>query len=566
MKIVGVDMMREIESRLDAGGISYDELMRRAGDALARQARMMVSNLDAPRILILVGKGNNGGDGLVAGRILAETLSDAVIQVYLLTARDDDLIATLKVSAETYGNVVIINAEEDKDKRVLRSAVVTADLVIDALFGIGVQLPLRDEAVKILRLVRAGLEDRRSARPEQNIINPATPRSEPSPAMAQVLAVDCPSGVDCDTGEVDSHTLKADVTITFIAVKQGLVAYPAGDFVGSLVLADCGIDGNHATMASVSDYLVDGAMVRSRLPKRPSDGHKGTFGRALLVCGSVNYVGAVALATEGAYRSGAGLVTVGTGRPTAQMLAGVHLEPTWLLLPHDMGVISADATPLLLENITGYEAMLLGCGLGTERATEDFVRSLLVGEGVTSKKRLGFQVEDDSSAQTQSVTLPPLLIDADGLNLLAKLAEWWTLLPEESIITPHVGEMARLANVDKGDVITERWSLVQDKAREWGVTIVLKGAHTIIATPEGRRYVLPFKVDGLATAGTGDVLAGLITGFRAQGLSAIDAALCGAYVHGLAGVLASEKYGGRSMLARDVVSMIGNALRAIERL
>jgi hydroxyethylthiazole kinase-like uncharacterized protein yjeF len=564
MKIVHVEQMRDIEAEIDSSGISYATLMERAGKAIADYALDIVADISQPRIMILVGKGNNGGDGLVAAKFMQEVRNDLIIQIYGLVARNDALTQALEGTT-----VVIANAEEDQDKRVLKHMSASADLIIDALFGIGIRLPLSQDVQRLLYTIQQAIEARKQMRPDDTLIDPSQSRQIPIAPPIHVLAVDCPSGVDCNTGNVDKQTLHADTTITFIAIKEGLIKYPAAKHAGRLLVANCGINDHHPALKDIPQTLVDARYVREHLPERSRSGHKGSFGRAMLVCGSTQYVGAAAFAMQGAYRSGAGLVTVATPRPVSQALAGQHPEPTWLPMPHDMGILSKEAVPLLREKMGNYHALLLGSGMVNEKATQEFVKTILAKKDVArkSQRNLGFQVQPQEAIQDDANDndLPPLIIDADGLNILAEQDNWWELLPTNTIITPHVGEMARLAKTTVDDVKVNRWTLALEKAQVWQVVVVLKGAHTLIATPTGERWVLPFKTDALATAGTGDVLAGLITGFRAQGLTADKATIVGAYVHGLAGTLASQTQSTRSVIASDVVGAIGIALQQIEQ-
>ncbi|MCI0351115.1 MAG: NAD(P)H-hydrate dehydratase, partial [Acidobacteriales bacterium] len=214
--------------------------------------------------------------------------------------------------------------------------------------------------------------------------------------------------------------------------------------------------------------------------------------------------------------------------------------------------------------------MLVGPGLGTEKATREFLGSMLKHAqepaAVKGKRRIGFQTGPDEQPNdaAAAVALPPLVIDADGLNLLAETESWWTLLPENTILTPHPGEMARLAKLETADVQKNRWQLARDKAQEWRVVLVLKGAHTLVAAPDGQFAVLPFKTDALATAGTGDILAGLIVGLLAQGMKPYDAAIAGAYVHGQAGKITASRSSSRSIIAGDIMLALGDAFAEID--
>ncbi len=573
-KVVSAERMRQIEQAIAESGTALDTLMERAGRAAADRGIALIQHIDDPRVTVLVGKGNNGGDGLVTGLAIANDVPAADVRFYLLAERGDDdpYMAIVKEAHLFYAL-----ADADADKRVLRNMVASADLVIDALFGIGVRLPLRDEAAKILRGANRAINERRNAQPDAIAIDPAQPEQIARPAPLFVLALDVPSGLDADTGKLDSATVPADETITFIAAKYGQFTFPGAGAVGKLRIANLEVPATFKALKQEQDCVLDSRTVREMLPQRTADSHKGTYGKTLIVGGSLNYMGAPALSAEAAYRAGAGLVTVATPRPVAATLAAALHEPTWLLLPHDMGVLSKAAVDVLLKEVGAYAAMLLGPGITTEKEAGEFLQELFqqsdTSAAPTQKRRMGFAVaaDDNETAPAQDTAsengkaqLPALVIDADALNWLAQQDAWWQKLPEATIITPHPAEMARLAGVGTADVQADRWGIAREKAAAWQVIIVLKGAHTLIASPSGEVCVLPFKTDALATAGTGDVLAGLIAGFVTQGMKPFDAAQAGAYVHGLAGDIAAAGCGNRSVIAGDVIAAVGRALQRID--
>jgi ADP-dependent NAD(P)H-hydrate dehydratase / NAD(P)H-hydrate epimerase len=331
-------------------------------------------------------------------------------------------------------------------------------------------------------------------------------------------------------------------------------------------VADIGISDTLPSLAEVNIELADGVSAGEMLPERPRNSHKGTFGRAVVVAGSINYTGAAALSGAAAYRAGAGLVTLAVAQPIYPILAAQLPEVTWILMPHEMGVINTAAVSVLFEEMGEAEALLLGPGLGSEEATGEFVRGLLGGQSRSSKRSgMGFGGRSDTAAEVENRQLPAkMVIDADGLNLLAEIDDWWTLVPEETVLTPHPGEMARLAGISMQEVLATRFDLARQKAADWGVTVVLKGAFTLVAEPGGRLVVIPFATDALATAGTGDVLAGCITGLMAQGAPAFEAAVSGAYLHGLAGTMAAYGSSTRSVIAGDLLRVVPSAFAAIE--
>jgi hydroxyethylthiazole kinase-like uncharacterized protein yjeF len=341
--------------------------------------------------------------------------------------------------------------------------------------------------------------------------------------------------------------------VTFAYPKLGHFRFPGAGALGELVVADIGID--PALAADVKLEVLTPDTVRAWLPSRPLDAHKGTFGKALIVAGSVNYTGAAYLAGAAATRAGAGLVTLALPAAIHTAIAARLAEATYLLLHHELGVIAAEAAHVLAEHVQAYDALLLGPGLGHERETEAFIELLLGGTG--GRRRMGF-VGAERSAVPAPI-LPPLVVDADGLNILANMKDWPKRLPPGSILTPHPGEMARLTGCPVSEVQADRVAIAQSQAATWGQVVVLKGAYTVVAAPDGRTAIEPFANPGLATAGTGDVLAGTIVALQAQGLDTFEAAAAGAYLHGLAGELARAEVGAAGMTAGDVLARLPQA-------
>lgn len=513
LKIVSVEQMRRIEAAADVSGYAYAAMMENAGQAAAQRALQVFAGRSDLRVTVLVGKGNNGGDGLVAARVIAQE-SSALVRCYLLGKRDTD---PLLIAARNAG-VHIANAEDDQGFRVLRQMISSAHLILDALFGIGIRLPLQGDAARLLSVANRMI---REARAEQS----GTP-------LPYILAVDCPSGLDCDTGALDPNTIPADETITFIAAKRGLFQFPGAGAVGKLTVATIDMPENLPELQQEPNVLVDVHLAHTLLPPRPINSHKGTYGTALIVGGSSSYRGAVGLSAHAAYTVGAGLVTVHTPASVVASLAGHILEATWL--PQEE---TADLP------LTNASALLIGPGWGQSQSNRDLLNRIL--------------------AET---SLPPLVIDADGLNLLAEKGSWWEQLPAQTILTPHPGEMSRLSGLSTADIQADRFHVAAQKAAQWNVILLLKGAHTLIAAPDGRTATLPFKTDALAKAGTGDVLAGAIVGFLAQGLEPFNAAVLGGYLHGLAGQHAAQENGTtRSVLAGQVAANLSHALMQVER-
>jgi hydroxyethylthiazole kinase-like uncharacterized protein yjeF len=509
MKYVSVAQMVRIEREADASGLTYDRMMENAGRGLAEALQDQYGYLEEQGILGLVGSGNNGGDTLVALAYLAKEGWKASAYIVRPRPAEDPLIARLMEAGGA-----VYPAEDDPKQRRLASLLGEHGLLLDGILGTGIHLPLKPNLAEFMGTVKEMLRD---------MTNPPV-----------VVAVDCPSGVDCDSGAAAPECLRADTTVTMAAYKQGLFKFPAYGLAGEICLVGIGLPEDGEALKAwqeVKSFVVNGDWVRSALPARPLDAHKGTFGTALVVSGSVNYTGAAWLAGQAAYRIGAGLVTLAVPAPLHAALAGQFPEATWLPLPEEGGAIASGAEQLIHDNLERVTGILIGPGFGLAKATGRFLSGLL-----------------------QGTRLPPLAIDADGLKLLAQIPGWPQLLPTESVLTPHPGEMAALTGLSTGEIQGDRLDVALKYSREWGHVVVLKGAFTVIAAPDGQAAIIPVATPALARAGTGDVLAGLIVGLIAQGTSAFQAACCGAWIHAYAGLSAAQALGNAaSVLAGDVL-------------
>jgi NAD(P)H-hydrate epimerase len=529
--------MQAIEKEADASGLTYDQMMENAGRGLADVVLDLFIDDVEPEVVGIVGPGNNGGDTLVA--LTALVAEGWKASAYLVKRKKDALVKRL---IEAGGNVLSATGFEG-----LTEAIDTADVFLDGVLGTGIKLPLKKDIADVL-----------------SEINDILDSLDRAPL---IIAVDCPSGVDCDTGEAAEQTIHADLTVTMAAVKEGLLKLPAFEYVGELQVVDIGLPDDLPSLQELTAEVADEEMISALLPERPLASHKGTFGTALIAAGSVNYTGAVILAGEAAYRAGAGLVTLAVAAPLHMALAGRIPEATWVLLPHEQGVIAAEATDVLVKNFEKVTALLIGPGFGTENTTKEFIENLLTGKFVSkkSKAHIGFVHEESEKKEDKSEKLPPLIFDADGLKLLAQIKDWHKKLPESTILTPHPGEMAVLTGLSKEEIQENRQEIAGRYAKEWGHVVVLKGAFTAIASPDGRMTVIPVASPALAHAGTGDVLAGLIVGLRAQGLDAFDAAIAGAGIHAQAGLYAADDLGTMaSVLAGDVLNSVSDVLSDLE--
>ena len=549
--ILTVEESRYLEREANERGVGFAQMMENAGrrTALTIQERFGISDR---RVVVLVGPGNNGGDGLVAAHYLLALGSDVTCYVWKRPPVSD--VNYDRVVAD---GVPVIWAQDDQGYRTLQALVLSSDVVVDALLGVGVSRPIEGSLSELLGVVREALDD--ADRTGLGAVVPSIRDARP-----KVVAVDCPTGLDCDTGALDPASLTADVTVTFAGPKRGMIRFPGAEAIGELVVADIGVPDD--LLGTDGWEMATADLVRSWLPTRPRSANKGSFGRALIVAGSVDYTGAASLAGTAATRVGTGLVTLGLPAPIQPAVAAQLAEATYLLLPHDLGVVSSGAVESVVDKAASYDALLLGPGLTQESETVSFVLRLLgVGRGSRSPS-IGF-VASTSPGTAASANLPPLVVDADALNALATAHRWWAELPAGTTLTPHPGEMARLMGegTQASDVQAEREDVCRRMAAKWRAVVVLKGAFTVVADPEGQLVVIPFANAGLATAGSGDVLAGVIVGLRAQGMGALQAAVAGAYVHGLAGELARADLGDMGMVAGDVALRLPLALRRIRK-
>jgi NAD(P)H-hydrate epimerase len=556
IKIYTVAEMVAAEKAADAAGHSYAQMMETAGRRVA-DAVVQRHDVTERQVLVLVGPGNNGGDGLVAGRYLAE--AGAVVAFYLVKPRDvadDENLARV----EEMGLEVLL-ADYDQRFRVLRHRLRVTDIIVDALLGTGVTRPIEGQLAAILEQVGAAIAERgRAAAPGQPpLLSVAAPPAAPDDAPAWdderpprpvVVAVDCPSGLNCDSGALDPLAISADLTVTFAGPKRGHFRFPGAAACGELVVADIDIGPELPAVSGVALELATPDLARALLPPRPRDGHKGTFGTALIAAGSIRYWGAPALAARGAFRAGAGLVTLAVPQRLRPALAGQFPEATYPAIT-DTDTLGVATANLLLSSPASYGALLVGPGLG-EAAS--FMGALL----------------DGLRSPADGATAPPLIVDADGLNLLAQMPDWPSRLPPNTILTPHPGEMARLVGRPLPAVRDEeRVALARECAAAWGHVVLLKGAYTVVAAPpesgsgEGRATLLPFANPLLAVGGSGDVLSGIIVGLLAQGAKPYEAAVLGGYLHGAAGQLAADYWGNAGLLASELADWVSHVRRAL---
>lgn len=501
MRLVGSAEMRAIDrAAIEGLGIPSLSLMERAGAAVAGAVRALLGAGGHCRVLC--GGGNNGGDGYVAARLLREAGRTVDVVALIPAARLPPDAAAMRERAAAAGVAIADLAGP------VPLAAVPGDVIVDALLGTGLARPAEGSLAEAIAAIAAARA-----------------------AGARVVAVDVPSGLSADTGLPLGPCVQADRTVTFAFPKRGLVVYPGASLAGEVTVADIGIPAEAAARVPVGAELLDEEEARALLPPRAPDAHKGDAGRLVVIAGSPGKPGAAHLALTGALRGGAGLVWL-AARPEVMSLAlAGRPEAMSVPLPGQGPLGPADLEPLL-EAARGADALAIGPGIPRGPATGSVLRELVGRAGL------------------------PVALDADALNALAESGGPGGL-GAPAVLTPHPGEMARLTGRSTAEVQTDRIELAAASARAWGVTVVLKGARTVVADPEGPPAVIPTGNPGMATGGTGDVLAGLTGALLAGGLPPAAAGRVAAWVHGRAGDKVARRLGQRGLLARDLGEAIG---------
>ncbi|MDD4171664.1 MAG: NAD(P)H-hydrate dehydratase [Syntrophomonas sp.] len=515
MKLIKAEQMKEIDRRAtEEYLIPSLLLMENAGLRVLDTIRDLLGETRNSKLVILAGKGNNGGDGLVIGRHLIN--DGAAVDIFLLGE-----IENLTADAGVNYNILkkmggrLLPLKNDEDIKVFTNSLLSADLIIDALYGIGFRGSMDDFESRVVQILNL--------------------------AKVPVVAVDIPSGVEADTGKVNGTAVRADYTVTLAAPKLGQILAPAQEYVGNLIVADISIPRLLMEDPQYKLNLIDEAMVRKFIKPRAAESHKGTYGHVLVAGGSAGMTGAVILTSCAALRSGAGLVTAALPESLVPILDASVMEVMSRPLPETSAAcISLEALPAL-ENLLGtISVCAIGPGMSRYREANAILRFVLENSGV------------------------PILIDADGINALEGDA---AILKDRQIpivITPHPRELSRLTGLTVEDIQHNRLEIACQYATSWGVTVVLKGHNTVIACPSGEVFINSSGNPGMATAGSGDVLSGIIVGLIAQGLTPKNAAIAGVYLHGCSGDKAAAIKGQRGLMAGDLIKYLPYILRELE--
>jgi hydroxyethylthiazole kinase-like uncharacterized protein yjeF len=507
--------MREVDSKaINEYQIPGIVLMENAGREVAQAVKRAWETADYtcnPSVALFCAKGNNGGDGFVAARHLVNFGFD--VAVFLLANPDDikgDSAINFNIIRNMGLNIKVI--ENDEDMAEAAHYCKGAFAIVDALFGTGLRGEIKGIAQKAIELI--------------NSLN------------TYVLAVDIPSGISGENGKVLGTAVKAKETITMQLPKTGLLLYPGASYVGKLTIADIGIDKRMLRDFKPDAELTERHQVANFFKTYSPDTHKGTFGKLLILAGSQGMTGAASLSSLSAIRSGAGLVTLGIPKSLNEIMEVKLTEVMTKPLPETKNrSFSLNALDKALEFASKCDAIAIGPGISADKETQEFTRKFIVNCDI------------------------PIVIDADGLNAIAEDVEVLKKAGGPVVITPHPGEMARLLSTTTTQVQRDRLNIAKSASEKLMCTVLLKGARTLIATPDGKLWINPTGNPGMSTGGSGDVLTGMISAFLARGMSCENAAVAGAYIHGMAGDLAAYEKGETSMIASDIIDFIPKAFK-----
>lgn len=500
MVVTESEVMRDIEHTAEASGISMEKLMENAGAKTAALAAKIIAERKIKKVCILCGTGNNGGDGFVIARLLSGLCS---VKVILVSGEPKTVLAKTNFELLPDNTDALFYASRYYE---CIGIIKEAEMIIDAIYGIGFRGTLSADIADIIAFCN---ENRTAVK----------------------IAVDVPSGAVCNTGETGGLCFAADYTVTFSALKPLHVLYPAADFCGKVIVESVGIPQNIIRKSRFIMKTSDELAAECPLPQKPNSANKGTNGTLLALCGSYGMAGAAALSAEAALRTGVGLLKLAVPESIYGILSAKLSEPVFMPLAQTPdGIVDIDEYGRLYEAMNKASALLIGCGLGVNKNIKSLIA--LLAEG-SSK---------------------PVVIDADGINAISSNINILKRMSAPIVLTPHPGEMARLIGADVNTVQCNRYNIAKRFSQEYNVILVLKGANTLVAVPDGRVYVNLTGNNGMAKGGSGDVLAGMTASLLAQGMKPEAAAVSAVYYHGLAGDSCAKKYSARAMLPGDIVS------------
>ncbi len=515
MRLLNSEEMKRVEQYTAQFGLSYQRMMENAGAACARNIRNIIEGEKTPcrNVVVVCGKGNNGGDGFVVARKMAENGYNVCVVLAAGYPNSQEATYMYKLVIDLSIPTVWYDADRLKAVQTIRNA----DVIVDAIYGFSFYGALDDEMKGLIAEMNGG--------------------------KGIKFALDLPSGVYCDSGFNDPDCFVADYTVAISSLKPAHIVHPASDNCGDIIIANIGIPEESYSFVKDSLYTYNKTEVKNLFPKRAVTANKGCFGHVLCICGSRTMVGASILAVSAALRSGAGLVTTAFPEsiyaPVANKLTQALLMP---LPENEKGTFSKKALDELLPVLDKYDAIVIGCGIGVNEDTTELVKGIIQNAKV------------------------PVIADADAINIIAKDLSILKKASSRVVLTPHPKEMSRLVGTPVEIIQADRVNCARSFAATNDAYIVLKGSNTVVACPDSpKAYVNASGNSGLSKGGSGDVLAGLIGGFVVQDFDFVNAVCSAVYVHGYTGDAVAEKYSKSGMLPEDVVSELRYTLRDFEK-
>jgi NAD(P)H-hydrate epimerase len=514
MKVLTSKQMQGVDKKaIEKLGIIGPILMENAGIQITNEILKKFPRIQDERVVIVAGKGNNGGDGFVVARHLYNRgCSPIVLLLASIKELKGDAALNAGIARRIGTNIKEITSSRrwGANKRDLTKATV----VVDAIFGTGLTSPARGLHAAVIQDINK--------------------------CKAFKVAVDIPSGLSSDTFAIIGPCVKADLTVSLAAAKVAHVFPPAEDFVGDLRIGDISVPPHLFDDEKFKLEMVEKGRIRPYFERRKKATHKGTYGHLLMLSGSVGKTGAAVMAGKAALKMGAGLVTAAVPKSCLPIVARSMMELMTEPLPEtDKGTLSAEALPEILRLLEEKDALMLGPGISTHASTKELVLSLLPELKV------------------------PVVLDADALNILASKPSALKSLSKPAVVTPHPGEFARMLKLSTKEVLDRRLELVPRFAKEFGVYVVLKGYRTLTSTPEGKTFINPTGNPGMATAGSGDVLSGMIASMIIQEKNLLDAILAAVYVHGASGDIGAARLGEKSLTAGNMITYLPAAIKSL---
>ena len=514
MKVVDAIQAKRLDQRaLEDYKIPGIILMEQAGMMVTEEIMKEIQRQACKHVMVICGLGNNGGDGFVTARHLIQRGISVKVRIIGDIARltgdaksNYDILKKLKSDLKTMLDL--------QDIQKLTDELSHSGIVVDAICGTGLTKEMEGLWKELIQAINQ--------------------------SSKYILSIDIPSGVCASTGNILGTAVRAHKTVVLQLPKVGNINFPGADYCGEMIVKDIGIPKEAIDKNNLNISLISKEMVKNILPRRKSDTHKGDYGKAYIVAGSTGMTGAAMLTCQAVFRSGAGLLKVAIPQSLNNIMETRLIEAITVPLPElKKGVVGISDIEKIIKTMKESSVIAVGPGSGQTRELEEVLRNIF-----------------------EEATIP-MVLDADALNSLAHKLDMLKLLKSTAVLTPHIGEMARLINIPVEAIQRNKIQIAMEFAQKWKVILILKGARTLVASPDGRVFINTTGNPGMATAGSGDVLTGIVTGFLAQGIQPLDAAMAAVYIHGAAGDRAATRIGEYGLMAGDIVLEISHAIKEI---